>query len=144
MFIVKWKGGIELVRKVDHVGIAVSNLDEAIKLYKDVLGLELHGVEVVEEQKVKVAFLPVGDTEVELLESTSPEGPIARYIEAKGQGIQHIAFQVDDIEAALEEMKSKGMRLIDEKPRYGAGGAKIAFLHPKSTNGVLIELCERK
>lgn len=133
-----------MVRKVDHVGIAVSNLDEAIKLYKDVLGLELHGVEVVEEQKVKVAFLPVGGTEVELLESTSPEGPIARYIEAKGQGIQHIAFQVDDIEAALEEMKSKGMRLIDEKPRYGAGGAKIAFLHPKSTNGVLIELCERK
>lgn len=133
-----------MVSKVDHVGIAVSNLDEAVKLYKDVLGLELHGVEVVEEQKVKVAFLPVGDTEVELLESTSPEGPIARYIEAKGQGIQHIAFQVDNIETALEEMKSKGVRLIDEKPRYGAGGAKIAFLHPKSTNGVLIELCERK
>lgn len=133
-----------MVSKVDHVGIAVSNLDEAVKLYKDVLGLELHGVEVVEEQKVKVAFLPVGDTEVELLESTSPEGPIARYIEAKGQGIQHIAFQVDNIETALEEMKSKGIRLIDEKPRYGAGGAKIAFLHPKSTNGVLIELCERK
>jgi methylmalonyl-CoA/ethylmalonyl-CoA epimerase len=133
-----------VVEKVDHIGIAVSNLDDAIKLYKDVLGLELHGIEEVEEQKVKVAFLPVGDTEIELLESTSPEGPIARYIEAKGQGIQHIAFQVDDIEAALEEMRVKGMRLIDEKPRYGAGGAKIAFLHPKSTNGVLIELCERK
>ncbi|MHB1393479.1 MAG: methylmalonyl-CoA epimerase [Clostridia bacterium] len=133
-----------MLSKVDHIGIAVSNLDEAVKLYKDVLGLELHGVEVVEEQKVKVAFLPVGDTEVELLESTSPEGPIAKFIEAKGQGIQHIAFRVDDIEAALEEMKAKGMRLIDEKPRYGAGGARIAFLHPKSTNGVLIELCERK
>ena len=133
-----------MLSKVDHIGIAVSNLDEAIKLYKDVLGLELHGVEVVEEQKVKVAFLPVGDTEVELLESTSPEGPIAKFIEAKGQGIQHIAFRVDDIEAELEEMKAKGMRLIDEKPRYGAGGARIAFLHPKSTNGVLIELCERK
>jgi methylmalonyl-CoA/ethylmalonyl-CoA epimerase len=133
-----------VIGKVDHIGIAVSNLDDAIKLYKDVLGLELHGIEEVEEQKVKVAFLPVGDTEIELLESTSPEGPIARYIEAKGQGIQHIAFQVDNIETALEEMKSKGMRLIDEKPRYGAGGAKIAFLHPKSTNGVLIELCERK
>lgn len=133
-----------MIGKVDHIGIAVSNLDDAIKLYKDVLGLELHGIEEVEEQKVKVAFLPVGDTEIELLESTSPEGPIARYIEAKGQGIQHIAFQVDNIETALEEMKSKGMRLIDEKPRYGAGGAKIAFLHPKSTNGVLIELCERK
>lgn len=133
-----------MVGKVDHIGIAVSNLDEAVKLYKDVLGMELHGIEVVEEQKVKVAFLPVGDTEVELLESTSPEGPIAKFIEAKGQGIQHLAFRVDNIEAALEEMKAKGMRLIDEKPRYGAGGARIAFLHPKSTNGVLIELCEKK
>ncbi|HPL98866.1 MAG TPA: methylmalonyl-CoA epimerase [Bacillota bacterium] len=133
-----------MVGKIDHIGIAVSNLDEAVKLYRDVLGLELHGTEVVPEQKVRVAFLPVGDTEVELLESTSAEGPIAKFIEAKGQGIQHIAFRVDDIEAALEEMKAKGMRLIDEKPRYGAGGAKIAFLHPKSTGGVLIELCERK
>jgi methylmalonyl-CoA/ethylmalonyl-CoA epimerase len=133
-----------LVSKIDHIGIAVANLDEAVKLYKDVLGLELHGTEVIPEQKVRVAFLPVGDTEVELLESTSTEGPIAKFIQAKGQGIQHIAFRVDDIEAALEEMKIKGMRLIDEKPRYGAGGAKIAFLHPKSTNGVLIELCERK
>lgn len=133
-----------MVSKIDHIGIAVSNLDEAVKLYRDVLGLELHGTEVVPEQKVRVAFLPVGDTEVELLESTSAEGPIAKFIEAKGQGIQHIAFRVDDIEAALEEMKAKGMRLIDDKPRYGAGGAKIAFLHPKSTGGVLIELCERK
>ncbi|MDD3705664.1 MAG: methylmalonyl-CoA epimerase [Clostridiaceae bacterium] len=132
-----------MVRKVDHIGIAVSNLDEAVKLYQDVLGLELHGTEVVPEQKVRVAFLPVGDTEIELLESTSPEGPIAKFIEAKGQGVQHIAFKVDSIESALEEMKIKGIRLIDEKPRYGAGGAKIAFLHPKSTNGVLIELCER-
>jgi methylmalonyl-CoA/ethylmalonyl-CoA epimerase len=135
---------MKLVSKVDHIGVAVNNLEEAIKLYKEVLGLELHGVEVVEEQKVKVAFLPVGDSEVELLESTSPEGPIAKFIEAKGQGIQHVAFRVDNIEEALEEMKGKGMRLIDEKPRYGAGGARIAFLHPKSTNGVLIELCERK
>ncbi|HOE57652.1 MAG TPA: methylmalonyl-CoA epimerase [Bacillota bacterium] len=133
-----------LVSKIDHIGIAVNNLDEAIKLYKDVLGLELHGVEVVEEQKVKVAFLSIGDTEIELLESTSPEGPIAKFIETKGQGIQHIAFKVGDVEAALAEMKEKGMRLIDEKPRYGAGGARIAFLHPKSTDGVLIELCERK
>ena len=138
------KGGIQLVSKIDHIGIAVSNLDETVKLYRDVLGLELHGTEVVPEQKVRVAFLPVGDTEVELLESTSAEGPIAKFIEAKGQGIQHIAFRVNDIEAALEEMRAKGMRLIDEKPRYGAGGAKIAFLHPKSTGGVLIELCERK
>lgn len=133
-----------MVKKVDHIGIAVNNLDESVKFYRDILGLELHGTEVVEEQKVKVAFLPIGDTEVELLESTSPDGPIAKFIEAKGQGIQHIAYRVDDIEAALEEMKAKGVRLIDEKPRYGAGGARIAFLHPKSTNGVLIELCERK
>ncbi|MFZ5354802.1 MAG: methylmalonyl-CoA epimerase [Bacillota bacterium] len=133
-----------MTSKVDHIGIAVSNLEESIKFYQEVLGLELHGTEVVEEQKVKVAFLPIGDTEVELLEATAPDSPIAKFIEAKGQGVQHIAFRVDDIEAALEDMKAKGIRLIDEKPRYGAGGARIAFLHPKSTNGVLIELCERK
>jgi len=129
--------------KIDHIGIAVANLDETLKLYTEVLGLKLHGTETVADQKVRVAFLPVGDTELELLESTEPDGPIAKFIEAKGQGIQHIAFQVDDIEAALEEMRSKGIRLIDEKPRYGAGGAKIAFLHPKATNGVLVELCQR-
>lgn len=137
-------GGNNVVNKVDHIGIAVSNLEESIKFYEEVLGLKLHGTEVVEEQKVKVAFLPVGDTEVELLEATQPDSPIAKFIEAKGQGVQHIAFRVENIEAALEEMKAKGIRLIDEKPRYGAGGARIAFLHPKSTNGVLIELCERK
>lgn len=137
-------GGIGVVNKVDHIGIAVSSLDEALGFYRDVLGMELNGTEVVEEQKVKVAFLPIGDTEIELLESTSPDGPIAKFIESKGQGIQHIAFRVDDINAALEDMKAKGVRLIDEKPRYGAGGAKIAFLHPKNTKGVLIELCERK
>lgn len=132
-----------MIAKVDHIGVAVANLDETLKFYTDALGLELHGTETVAEQKVKVAFLPVGDTEIELLESTEPDGPIAKFIEAKGQGIQHIAFRVDDIEKALEDMKAKGVRLIDEKPRYGAGGAKIAFLHPKSTNGVLIELCQR-
>jgi len=129
--------------KIDHIGIAVANLDETLKVYTDILGLKLQGTEVVADQKVRVAFLPVGDTEIELLESTDPDGPIAKFIENKGQGIQHIAFRVDDIEAALEEMKAKGIRLIDEKPRYGAGGAKIAFLHPKSTNGVLIELSQR-
>lgn len=132
-----------MVKKVDHIGIAVKNLEETLKFYQEVLGLELDGVEIVEEQKVKVAFLPIGDTEIELLESTDKEGPIARYIEKKGEGIQHIAYRVDDIEKAIEEMKSKGIRMIDEKPRYGAGGAKIAFLHPKSTYGVLIELCQR-
>jgi methylmalonyl-CoA/ethylmalonyl-CoA epimerase len=133
-----------VVRKVDHIGVAVSNLEEALKIYTDVLGLKLHGTEVVEEQKVRVAFMPVGDTEIELLESTDPEGPIAKFIEKRGEGIQHIAFRVDDLEEALEQMRQKGVRLIDEKPRYGAGGARIAFLHPKSTGGVLVELCQRE
>lgn len=129
--------------KVDHIGIAVKNLDETLKFYTEVLGLEVQGSEIVEEQKVKVAFLPVGDSEIELLESTDPEGPIARFIEKNGEGVQHIAFKVDDIEEAIEYMKSKGMRMIDEQPRYGAGGAKIAFVHPKSSNRVLVELTQR-
>ena len=132
-----------MVTKLDHIGIAVSNLEESLKLYTEALGFKLQGTEIVEEQKVKVAFLPLGDTEIELLESTSPDGPVAKFIETRGQGIQHLAFKVDDLEKALEELKAKGIRLIDEKPRYGAGGAKIAFLHPKATNGVLIELSQR-
>lgn len=131
------------IGKVDHIGIAVKNLEETLKFYEEILGLECIGTEVVEEQKVKVAFLPVGDTEVELLESTEEDGPIAKFIEKKGEGIQHIAFRVDNIEEAIENMKAKGVKMIDEKPRYGAGGAKIAFCHPKSTNGVLVELSER-
>lgn len=138
------KGESSLVSKIDHIGIAVESIEESLKLYTDILGLTLEGTEVVEEQKVKTAFLPIGDTEIELLESTHPDGPIAKFIQKRGQGIQHIAFRVDDIEKALAEMKDKGVRLIDEKPRYGAGGAKIAFLHPKSTNGVLIELCQKE
>jgi methylmalonyl-CoA/ethylmalonyl-CoA epimerase len=130
--------------KLDHVGIAVENLEATIAVYTDILGLELHGTETVEEQKVKTAFLPLGEPEIELLATTDPEGPIGKFIAAKGQGIQHLAFRVEDIDAALAELKAKGVRLIDEKPRYGAGGARIAFLHPKSTNGVLVELCERK
>lgn len=129
--------------KVDHIGIAVNNLDETLKFYTDVLGLECLGTEVVEEQKVRVAFLPVGDTELELLESTDPEGPIARFIEKNGEGVQHIAFQVDDIEEAILHMQEKGMKMIDVKPRYGAGGAKIAFVHPKGTSRVLVELSQR-
>ncbi|ABY93132.1 methylmalonyl-CoA epimerase [Thermoanaerobacter brockii subsp. lactiethylicus] len=131
------------ILKIDHIGIAVNSIEEASKIYTELLGLEMHGVEEVAEQKVKVAFIPVGESEVELLESTDPEGPIARFIEKNGEGVQHIAFRVEDIEKALEELKQKGVRLIDEKPRYGAGGAKIAFIHPKATKGVLIELCER-
>lgn len=131
--------------RVDHVGIAVKSLEEALTFYEGVLGLQAKGTEIVEEQKVKVAFLPLGDSELELLESTEPDGPIAKFIEKNGGkgGIQHIALRVDDIEAAIEEMKSKGMRMLDEKPRYGAGGAKIAFCHPKSSQGVLLELCQR-
>ncbi len=133
-----------MARKIDHIGIAVKNLEESLKFYQETLGLDLTGIEVVEEQKVRVAFLPIGDTEIELLESTDPEGPIARHIEKRGQGVQHLAVRVENIEAAIAEMKEKGIRMIDEVPRYGAGGAKIAFCHPKSTGGVLIELTERE
>ncbi len=132
------------VLKVDHIGIAVQSIAETKKLYQDLLGLEHAGNETVAEQKVTTAFFPVGDTEVELLESTAPDGPIAKYLEKRGEGVQHIAFRVENIEEALIELKAKGIRLIDEQPRKGAGGAKIAFLHPKSTYGVLIELCERE
>ncbi|MGC8493891.1 MAG: methylmalonyl-CoA epimerase [Syntrophobacteraceae bacterium] len=131
------------ILKVDHIGIAVNNIEEAKKLYTDILGIPHLGNETVAEQKVTTAFFPVGDAEVELLESTAPDGPIAKFIESRGQGMQHIAFRVENIEEALAELKAKGVRLIDEKPRKGAGGAKIAFLHPKSTFGVLVELSER-
>jgi methylmalonyl-CoA/ethylmalonyl-CoA epimerase len=132
------------VLKIDHLGIAVNSIEEAKKLFQDILGLKFEGTETVQEQKVTTAFFPVGDSEVELLESTAPDGPIAKYLEKRGEGIQHIAFRVDNLEEALAELKEKGIRLIDEKPRKGAGGAKIAFLHPKSTHGVLIELSERE
>ncbi|MHC1741674.1 MAG: methylmalonyl-CoA epimerase [Syntrophobacteraceae bacterium] len=131
------------VLKVDHIGIAVKSIDETKKLYQDILGLMHAGSETVAEQKVTTAFFPVGDTEVELLESTAPDGPIAKYLEKRGEGVQHIAFRVDNIEEALIELKAKGVQLIDEKPRRGAGGAMIAFLHPKSTYGVLVELSQR-
>ena len=133
-----------MIKKIDHIGIAVNSIEKTSELFSKILGLKVAGEELIEEQKVKIAFLPLGDSELELLESTSPDGPIARFIEKKGEGIQHIAFRVDNLEKALEKLKEEGVRLIDEKPRYGAGGAKIAFLHPKSTNGILIELSERK
>jgi methylmalonyl-CoA/ethylmalonyl-CoA epimerase len=132
-----------MIEKIDHIGIAVRSIEKTSELLSNILGLKVAGEEIVEEQKVKVAFLPLGDSELELLESTSPEGPIARFIEKKGEGIQHIAFKVNNVKEVLEKLKKEGVRLIDEKPRYGAGGAKIAFLHPKSTNGILVELCER-
>jgi len=132
------------ILKIDHLGVAVTSIEAGKKFWKDALGLSFEGSEIVEEQKVKTAFFPVGESEMELLESTSPDGPLARYLEKRGEGIQHVAFRVENIDDALKELKEKGIQLIDETPRKGAGGAKIAFLHPKSTGGVLVELCERE
>jgi methylmalonyl-CoA/ethylmalonyl-CoA epimerase len=132
-----------LFEKVDHIGIAVKDLEKAMSFYRDQIGLVCKGTEVVEEQKVKVAFFPVGESKIELLESTEPAGPVGKYIEKKGEGIHHLSFRVTNIEEKIEQLKEQGVTLIDEKPRYGAGGARIAFLHPKSTGGILIELCER-
>ena len=129
---------------IEHIGIAVENLEESIRYYEDVIGLKCYSVEEVTDQKVKTAFFQVGDTKIELLESTDPEGPIGKFIEKKGQGIHHLAFAVEGIDQALEEVKSKGVRLIDHKSRKGAEGLDIGFLHPKSTGGVLTEFCEKK
>jgi len=140
----KFQGGAGMkILKIDHLGIAVKSIEGGKNFWTDALGLKFEGTETVAEQKVTTAFLPVGESEVELLESTAPDGPIAKYLEKKGEGIQHIAFRVENIEEALAELKAKGIQLIDEKPRKGAGGARIAFLHPKATSGVLVELCER-
>jgi methylmalonyl-CoA/ethylmalonyl-CoA epimerase len=128
---------------IDHIGIAVSSIEESLKFWEMALGIKCTGIEEVAEQKVKTAFLPLGDTEVELLEATDPESPVAKFIEKKGEGIHHLAIRVENLEEALEKMKALGLKLIDEKPRYGAGGAKIAFVHPKTAGGVLLELSER-
>ena len=133
-----------MFKKIDHIGVAVNNLEKSLHIFKDVLGMKCSGEEEVKEQNVRVAFLPVGESEIELLESTSPDGNIAKYIEKKGEGIHHIAFEVEDLDVMLKKLQKKGVRLIDKEPRYGAGGARIAFLHPKSTNGILMELCEHK
>jgi methylmalonyl-CoA epimerase len=132
------------IKHIDHIGIAVKTIEQAGKFYIDVLGLKIEDIENVADQKVNVAFLPITDSEVELIESTHDDGPVAKFIEARGEGIQHIAFRVENIEETLAELKAKGVRLIDQHPRKGAGGAKIAFIHPKESNGVLVELCERK
>ncbi|HDZ90802.1 MAG: methylmalonyl-CoA epimerase [Deltaproteobacteria bacterium] len=131
------------IKHIDHIGIAVKGIEQAGKFYTDVLGLKIEDVENVAEQKVNVAFIPITDSEVELLESTEPDGPVAKYIAAKGEGVQHIAFRVENLKEALDELKQKGIRLIDQEPRKGAGGARIAFIHPKETSGVLVEICER-
>lgn len=131
-----------MFKNVDHIGIAVTSLESIVNVYRDTLGLTLHGFEEVAEQKVRVAMFPVGESKLEFLEPTSPESPIAKFIEKKGQGVHHLALHVDDIEAKLSELKEKGVKLIDQTPRMGAGGKKIAFVHPAATGGILIELCQ--
>lgn len=126
---------------IEHIGIAVANLDESIRYYEKVLGLECYAIEEVADQKVRTAFFKVGDTKIELLESTDPEGPIGKFIEKKGPGVHHLAFAVDNVEKSLKHVQEQGVRLIDEVPRKGAEGLQIGFLHPKSTQGVLTELC---
>jgi methylmalonyl-CoA/ethylmalonyl-CoA epimerase len=128
---------------IEHIGIAVKNLEEQIKYYEDVLGLKCYSVEEVKDQKVKTAFFMIGQTKIELLESTEPDGPIGKYIEKRGEGVHHVAFAVSGLQERLNEVEAKGIQLIDKQPRKGAEGLNIAFLHPKSTHGVLTELCEK-
>jgi methylmalonyl-CoA/ethylmalonyl-CoA epimerase len=129
-------------KKISHIGIAVASIDEALPFYTEVLGLEFEGTEVVAEQKVKVAFLVIGESRIELLEPTAPDSPVAKFLEKNGPGIHHLAYQVDGLEGRLASLKGQGVRLIDESPRTGAHHTRIAFLHPKASGGVLTELCE--
>ncbi len=132
------------ITHIEHIGIAVKNLNESIKYYENVLGLKCYAVEEVADQKVKTAFFMLGQTKIELLESTAADGPIAKFIEKKGEGIHHLAFACNNLSNTLKEVEEKGIQLIDKTPRKGAEGLNIAFLHPKSTSGVLTELCEHK
>ena len=129
--------------KIDHLGIAVHSIDEASRFYRDVLGLECAGTEEIPDQKVRVAFFPIGDTRIELLEPTADDSPIAKFLDKRGPGLHHIAYRVDDLAATLAALESAGVHLIDETPRCGAHGMKIAFAHPQSTAGVLTEFCQR-
>lgn len=128
---------------IEHIGIAVKDLDQAVKLYEKLLGTPSYAIEEVADQKVRTAFFKVGQTKIELLESTAPDGPIGKFIEKRGEGVHHIAFTVENLPAALHELESEGIQLIDKEPRRGAEGLSIAFLHPKSTTGVLTELCAK-
>ena len=132
------------ISHIEHIGIAVRNLEEALNYYENVLGLDCYAVEEVKDQKVKTAFLRVGDAKIELLESTDPQGPIGKFINKRGEGIHHLAFAVEDTDLALRQVGSKGITLIDHKSRPGAEGLDIGFLHPKSTGGVLTEFCAAK
>ncbi len=131
-------------KKISHVGIAVTSIEEATPFYRDVLGMEFEGTEVVAEQKVKVAFFVVGESRIELLEPTAADSPVAKFLEKNGPGVHHIAYEVADLEQRLSQLKSEGVRLIDESPRTGAHKTQIAFLHPKASGGVLTELCQTK
>lgn len=131
------------ISHIEHIGIAVKSLEHAIPYYENVLGLECYAIEEVQDQKVKTAFFQVGETKIELLEATDSESPIAKFIEKRGEGVHHIAFCVNSVTKGLEKMEAAGISLIDKKPRKGAEGLNIAFLHPKSTQGVLTELCEK-
>lgn len=130
-----------MIKKIDHIAIAVRNIEEAAKLYRDVLGLEVKEIETVEEQKVRTAIIPVGESKIELIEATDPAGTVAKYIEKRGEGLHHIALQVDNIQETLEALNAKDIPLIDKEPRTGVGNTKIAFLHPRTTK-VLIEVVE--
>lgn len=132
-----------MISHIEHLGIAVKNLEESIRYYEDILGLKCYGIEEVRDQKVKTAFFQVGQTKIELLESTDPEGPVGKFIEKRGEGIHHIAFAVDNVGNSLNAVKEKGVQLIDQAPRHGAEGLNIGFLHPKSTFGVLTEFCAK-
>ena len=135
--------GVEMIKKIDHIGIAVRDLEDAMSIYRNLLGLEFKGTGTIEEQKINNATFIVGEVKIELVQSTHPEGPIGKFIEKRGEGIHHIAFRVENIVKSLKELSSKGVNLIDEKPRIGVDGTRIAFIHPKDTKGVLIELVEK-
>ncbi len=131
-----------MLNKISHIGIAVASIEETTPFYRDVLGMQFEGMEIVAEQKVKVAFFAVGESRIELLEPTGPDSPVAKFLEKNGPGVHHIAYQVDDLQQQLAELKASGVRLIDETPRTGAHNTRIAFMHPKASGGVLTELCE--
>lgn len=133
-----------MIKKVDHIGIAVKSLEATLPFYVDVLNLPLLGIEEVESEKLRVAFLQAGETKIELLEPTSAESTIAKFIEKRGEGIHHVALGVESIEERIKELKEKGIRMVQDEPKLGAGGAHVAFMHPKSASGVLYELCEKK
>lgn len=132
-----------VAKKINHIGIAVRSIENQLSLYRDIMGMEFEGTEVVAEQKVKVAFFAIGESRIELLEPTAADSPVAKFLEKNGEGVHHIAYEVEDLEAALVGLKQQNIRLIDETPRCGAHATRIAFLHPKSTGGVLTELCEK-